>query len=66
MTIFAFLGEEVLGEMRKLYNRGIVDVDGGKQCGAGRQYGFWGIIEAPILPKIWNRFRLETKREKFC
>src|SRR6266851_8692852 len=50
-------------EVRKLYDRGTVRIDKGKQCGACRLHRFYGIFEAPVLAKLWNRSRLEIKCE---
>src|SRR5216683_8279507 len=48
-------------EVRKLYDRGTVGIDKGKQCGTCREHHFYWIFEPPSLVKFWNRSSLEIK-----
>ena len=48
-----------------MYEKGIVDVDKGKQCGARRYHCFHWIFRAPILPIFRYRSHLEIECQKF-
>jgi hypothetical protein len=53
------------GEVGKLYDWGIADVDKGKQCGARGQNSLYWIFDPPIFTICWNRPGLEIKCKKF-
>ena len=53
------------GEVGKLNDLGVVDVDKDKQCGARGQHCFCRVFEAPVIAKFRNRSRLKIKCEKF-
>src|SRR5216683_376414 len=53
-------------EMCKLYNRGTIHVDHGKQTGACGPHCVCWVFRAPIRPKDGSRLRVEIEREKLC